>query len=81
MSASVARLFVSAEGGGAAGSQIAEGLPLFAAQSGSVPFQEFSANGTEDVADFGSRRYDGTSFESASRGLVTEAIRSTETAV
>ncbi len=81
MSAGVAHLFESAEGGGAASGQIAEGLPLLASQSGSVTFQEFFANGTEDLADFGSRCYDGTSFESASRGLVTEAIRSTEIAV
>ncbi len=78
--AGVACFFVAAEGGRPTGGQVAEGLSLFAAQAGAVAGQQFSADGAKDIAYL--RSCGGTAIvASASKGLVTEAIRSVDTAV
>ena len=50
ISAGVARLFVSAQGGGAASGEIAEGLALLVPQDGAVAGQQFAADGAKDIA-------------------------------
>jgi hypothetical protein len=72
---------VAAQRGRPTGGQVAEGLPLLAAQSAPRLCQESFADGSEYIADFRSRDYGLTRADRASSGLVTEAIRSTETAV
>lgn len=81
MFAGVARLFVSAQGGGATSRKIAEGLVLLAPHDVAMPREKRSADGPYDVADFRSMRYGTAISASASKGLATEVIRLIETAV
>ena len=80
-SAGIARLFVSAQGGGAASREIAEGLALLAPHDVAMPREKPRADGPHYVADFGSLRYGTAISASASKGLATEVIRPIETAV
>ena len=82
MAAGVARFFVSAQRGGATGRQVLDRTALFAAKYLGVSLQEFGSRRAKYVANLGRRAvYTVSIVASASKGLVTDMMRSVDTAV
>lgn len=82
MAARIAGFFVAAHRGSAAGGQILDRTALFAAQYMGVSLQEFGSRRAKHVAHLGLRAiYFVSIVASASKGLVTDMIRSVDTAV
>lgn len=82
MVARIAGFFVAAQRGGAAGGQILDRTALFAAKYMGVSMQKLGSRGAKHVAHLGLRAiYVVSIVASASKGLVTDMIRSVDTAV
>ncbi len=82
MSARIAGFFMASQRAGATGRQVLDRSPLFAAEHACVLSQELGADRAQHVADLRLAAGYGISIAaSASKGLVTELIRSIETAV
>jgi len=82
MATGVARFFVSAQRGGAAGGEVLDRTALFAADYMGVSMQEFGSRRAKHVANLGlGAVYAVSIVASASKGLVTDMIRSVDTAV